>query len=270
MSDSITLALNLTAPRSRTSLRRQPQMIALRLVLPALFVLLWYVTTTRSPELGSVLPPPQSVLVGLWKEALSGALFVNIGFSLLRAFAGFVVAGAVGLVVGLAMSRSQTIRQILNGPLELLRPISSIAWIPLAILWFGIGFNSIVFIIFISCVFIVLLNTLAAATRVDPDLVKAALTLGASRRAVFLKVVIPSALPGMLLGLRIAMSGAWGGVLIAELISAQQGLGFMIGRAQAAFRPDLVIGGMVVIGIIGYALNALFVWGQRRLTHDYV
>ena len=244
-------------------------MIALRLALPALVVIIWSAATRSSPDLDSVLPPPPTVLSGLWQETLSGALFVHIGFSLLRAFAGFVCASAFGLVLGLAMSQAQLLRQIISGPVELLRPISSIAWIPLAILWFGIGFDSIVFIIFISCVFIVLLNTLAAAMRVDPDLVKAALTLGASRRALFWKVVLPSSLPGILLGLRIAMSGAWGGVLIAELISANEGLGFMIGRAQASFRPDLVIGGMIVIGIIGYVLNTLFVLVQRRLTHDH-
>jgi sulfonate transport system permease protein len=118
-------------------------------------------------------------------------------------------------------------------------------------------------------VFIILLNTLAAAMRVEPDLVKAALTLGAGRRAVFWKVVIPSALPGILLGLRIALSGAWGGVLIAELIAAREGLGFMIGRAEASFHPELVIGGMVVIGVVGYLLNALFLLLQRRYIHGH-
>jgi NitT/TauT family transport system permease protein len=247
--------------------RVEPSRVAIRLALPILFFAAWYLAATTFPDWGSVLPPPQDVLVALWREALSGALFIHIGFSLMRAFSGFLLAGVVGLVLGLAMSQSPLIRGILNGPIELLRPISSIAWIPLAILWFGIGFKSIVFIIFISCVFIVLLNTLAAATRVDPDLVKAAVTLGARRRAVFWKVVVPSALPGILLGLRLALSGAWGGVLIAELISAPEGLGFMIGRAQAAFRPDLVIGGMLVIGIVGYVLNRLFVWLQRLLIH---
>jgi ABC-type nitrate/sulfonate/bicarbonate transport system permease component len=187
----------------------------------------------------------------------------------MRAFSGFLLAGTVGLGLGLVMSQWRVARQVLSGPLELLRPISSIAWLPLTILWFGIGFASIVAVIFISCVFIILLNTLAAAMRVEPDLVKAALTLGAGRRAVFWKVVIPSALPGILLGLRIALSGAWGGVLIAELIAAREGLGFMIGRAEASFHPELVIGGMVVIGVVGYLLNALFLLLQRRYIHGH-
>lgn len=138
---------------------------------------------------------------------------------------------------------------------------------PLAILWFGLGYKSVVFVIAISCVFIVLINTLAAALRIDPDLIKAALSLGAGRLAVFRKVVVPNALPGILLGLRIAMSGAWGGVLVAEMIATRQGLGYMMLRAQAAFRPDLVIGGMLVVGIVGYVLNMFFLWLQRQLIH---
>ena len=83
---------------------------------------------------------------------------------------------------------------------------------------------------------------------------------------LFRNVVVPSALPGMLLGLRIAMQGAWGGVLVAEMIATQQGLGYMMVRAQASFKPELVIGGMVIVGLVGYLLNALFLWLQRKVT----
>ncbi len=244
-------------------------MIGLRLIFPTAVVALWYEATLGQIGANNVLPPPQDVLSALWREALAGTLIGHIGYSLLRAFVGFLLAGAVGLGLGLLMSQWRVVRDILNGPIELLRPISSIAWMPLSILWFGIGFMSISFVIFISCVFIVLLNTLAAALRVDVDLIKAALTLGAGRQSVFRKVVIPSALPGILLGLRVALAGAWGGVIIAELIAAREGLGFMIGRAQASFHPELVVGGMAVIGVIGYALNALFLLGQRRLMHGH-
>ena len=244
-------------------------MIGLRLILPMAVVALWYEATLGQIGANNVLPPPQDVLSALWREALAGTLIVHIGYSLLRAFVGFLLAGAVGLGLGLLMSQWRLVREILNGPIELLRPISSIAWMPLSILWFGIGFMSISFVIFISCVFIVLLNTLAAALRVDVDLIKAALALGAGRQSVFWKVVIPSALPSILLGLRVALAGAWGGVIIAELIAARDGLGFMIGRAQASFHPELVVGGMAVIGVIGYALNALFLLGQRRLMHGH-
>ncbi len=241
--------------------------LLLRLGLPALLLLLWSATSWWPPAVAPVLPPPHQVLASLWNEAITGPLFLDVAVSLLRALGGFVLAGSVGVALGLVMSQSRVIRYLLAGPVELLRPISSIAWIPLAILWFGLGYQSVVFVIAISVIFIVLINTLAAALHIDPDLVKAALTLGAGRWTLFRKVVVPNALPGILLGLRISLAGAWGGVLVAEMIATQQGLGYMILRAQAAFRPDLVIGGMLVVGVIGALLNLIFVRLQRRLVH---
>ncbi|MBE2278499.1 MAG: ABC transporter permease [Rhodobacteraceae bacterium] len=252
--------------RGAADLRARMQALAIRLALPLLLIALWAVAA-RSPGVAPVLPGPAAVLATLWQMTISGELFVHVAASLQRAFAGFVVAGIIGVAAGLAMSQSRLVNDILAGPVELLRPISSIAWIPLAILWFGIGFNSVVFVIVASCIFIILLNTLAAAQNVDRDLVNAALTLGATPRQIFTKVTVPSAMPGIMLGLRIAMTGAWGGVLIAEMIATREGLGYMIVRAQASYRPDIVIGGMIVIGFVGYALNWLFLALQRRITH---
>ncbi len=246
--------------------RTRMQVLALRLALPLVLVALWAMAA-HSPGVAPVLPGPEAVLATLWQMTTSGELFVHVAASLQRAFAGFVVAGIIGVTIGLAMSQSRLVNDILAGPVELLRPISSIAWIPLAILWFGIGFNSVVFVIVASCVFIILLNTLAAAQNADRDLVNAALTLGATPRQIFTKVTVPSAMPGIMLGLRIAMTGAWGGVLIAEMIATREGLGYMIVRAQASYRPDIVIAGMIVIGMVGYALNRLFLALQRRITH---
>ena len=244
-----------------------PGRLLLRLAVPVLLLLLWSAASLVAPDIASVLPPPHQVLASLWHEAIAGSLGLDIGVSLLRALGGFVLAASVGVALGLLMSQSRVIRYLLAGPVELLRPISSIAWIPLAILWFGLGYQSVVFVIAISVIFIVLINTLAAALAIDRDLVKAALTLGAGRWTLFRKVVVPNALPGILLGLRIALAGAWGGVLVAEMIATQQGLGYMILRAQAAFRPDLVIGGMLVVGLVGCLLNLIFVRLQRRLVH---
>ncbi len=239
----------------------------LRLVLPAALVAVWWIVSTLSPGVAAVIPAPHRVVAALFREAASGALLLHIWASFERAVGGFAIAALLGVGLGLAMAQFRLFGQLLAGPVELLRPISSIAWIPLAILWFGLGYKSVVFVIAISCLFIILLNTLAAATRVDQDLIKAALTLGAGRWVLFKSVVVPSALPGILLGLRIAMQGAWGGVLVAEMIATQQGLGYMMARAQASFNPELLIGSMVIVGLIGYFLNALFQWFQHKVTH---
>ena len=241
--------------------------LVLRSTLPVLLLIIWWQVSGSSPEVASVLPAPDRVLGALFKEAVHGELLGNILASLGRAFGGFAIAALVGVGLGLVMSQFQLLRQLLAGPVELLRPISAIAWIPLAILWFGLGYKSVVFVIAISCLFIVVLNTLASAMRVDPDLTKAALTLGATRWVMFSRVVVPSALPGTMLGLRIAMQGAWGGVLVAEMIATRQGLGYMMARAQASFNAELLIGSMVIVGVIGYLLNILFLWLQRKLTH---
>jgi ABC-type nitrate/sulfonate/bicarbonate transport system permease component len=239
----------------------------LRSILPVLLLAVWWSVSASTPDIASVLPSPDRVVVALFKEAISGDLVGHILASLERAFGGFVIAAIIGIGLGLLMSQFRLARQLLAGPVELLRPISSIAWIPLAILWFGLGYQSVVFVIAISCLFIILLNTLAAAMRVDPDLTKAALALGANRGVLFSRVVVPSAMPGTLLGLRIAMQGAWGGVLVAEMIATQQGLGYMMARAQAAFNAELLIGSMVIVGVIGYLLNILFHWFERKVTH---
>jgi NitT/TauT family transport system permease protein len=232
---------------------------------PLVVLIGWTVAATSSPLVASVMPPPQAVLAALLNRLRDGALAFDVAASLMRAVLGMAAAVLVAVPVGVAMGAAPVVRRLLLGPVELLRPISAIAWIPLAILWFGIGLSSVVFVIFIGCVFIVLINTLAAVRDVDPDLVKAARTLGADKAAIFCKVVIPAALPGILLGMRVALAAAWGGVIVAEMIAAQEGLGYMIHWGQTTFRPDLVIGGMLLIGVIGYALNRLFVGIEHRL-----
>src|SRR5690606_21109096 len=112
-----------------------------------LLLLLWTIVSTSSPSVASVLPSPVDVLAALWQQAASGELAGHLGASLGRAAVGFLVAGLVGVALGLVMSQSRFLGEVLAGPVELLRPISSIAWIPLAILWFGIGFRSVVFVI---------------------------------------------------------------------------------------------------------------------------
>ena len=228
-------------------------------------VAVWWLMSVSSTVASSVIPSPPSVLGALAGQLATGVLVEHVVASLGRSVLGYLAAAAVGVPVGLLMGVSPTARGVLAAPVELLRPVSSIAWIPLAILWFGIGVSSVAFVTFIVCVFLVLLNTLAGALSVDGDLLKAARTLGAGRRVLFQKVVVPSALPGILLGLRVALAGAWGGVVVTEMIASQNGIGYMIHHAQITFQPGLVIGGMLVIGLVGYGLNRAFLVLEQRL-----
>ena len=237
----------------------------LRLIAPAAVLVAWSAISASSPLAASVVPPPHAVVATLGAQLASGVLLEHVLSSLGRSGLGYAVAAAIGIPLGLLMGVSPVARGLLTAPVELLRPVSSIAWIPLAILWFGIGLESVVFVIFIVCVFIVLLNTIAGVMEVDGDMVKAARTLGAHRWMVFRKVVLPSSLPAILLGLRVALAGAWGGVIVAEMIASQRGIGYLIHHAQTTFQPALVIGSMLVIGVVGYLLNRGFLVVERRL-----
>lgn len=251
------------------SIGRAPARVLDRLPLgvvgPLVVVAAWFAASSASPLVASVIPPPQAVLAALFDRAREGTLWIDVGASLWRAVLGIIVATAVAVPLGIAMGSAPLFRQLMIAPVELLRPVSAVAWIPLAILWFGIGISSVVFVIFIGCVFIILLNTLAAVRDVDPKLAQAARTLGAGPTTIFLKVILPAALPGILLGIRVALAAAWGGVIVAEMIASQEGVGHMIHWGQTTFRPDLVIGGMVLIGAVGFGLNRLFVAAERRL-----
>jgi NitT/TauT family transport system permease protein len=241
------------------------RVLSLRMAGPLAVVLLWFVASASSPVVASVIPPPGAVIAALADRARDGTLLADVGASLGRALLGILAASAIAVPIGIAMGTLPFMRRLLMAPVELVRPVSAVAWIPLAILWFGIGLKSVVFVIFIGCVFIVLLNTLAGVGAIDPVLVKAARTLGAGRATIFLKVILPAALPGILLGIRVALAGAWGGVIVAEMIASQEGVGYMIHWGQTTFRPDLVIGGMLLIGAVGFGLNRLFVALERRL-----
>lgn len=233
---------------------------------PAVVIAAWWTMSRWSPVTASVVPSPPSVLAALAGQLVSGALLEHVASSLGRSFLGYVTAAVVGVPLGVLMGVSPIARAVLGPPVELLRPVSSIAWIPLAILWFGIGLTSVAFVTFIVCVFIVLLNTMSGAMTTDRDLLNVARTLGAGRRLVLQKVVVPSALPAILLGLRVALAGAWGGVVVTEMIASQNGIGYMIHHAQITFQPGLVVGGMFVIGAVGYALNRLFLTVEQRLV----
>src|SRR5262245_49390953 len=147
-----------------------PGALGLGLVGPAVVMIAWLAASSSSRVAASVLPPPHTVLAALAAQIASGALVTDVAASLGRSLLGYLVAAVVGVPLGLAMGVSARVRAFLTAPVELLRPVSSIAWIPLAILWFGIGLGSVVFVTFIVCVLLVLLNTVAGVMTVEPGL----------------------------------------------------------------------------------------------------
>jgi ABC-type nitrate/sulfonate/bicarbonate transport system permease component len=235
-------------------------------VLPVLFILVWFLLTdvmTVFP--GALLPSPVKVANAFGRAIASGELAGNIGASLQRILYADLAALALGVPLGLAMGLYQRIEKLLDGLLSLFRPIPPLAWVPLAILWFGIGTISIVFITFLSAFFAILVSTIAGVRSLDKLHVRAALSLGASRRRLLTHVVLPTTLPSIFTGLRIAIGVSWMSIVGAELIAASSGLGYMINYYQQVLRTDLVIVGMITIGVIGLVMDLSSRWIERRL-----
>jgi len=218
------------------------------------------------------LPPPTHVLGGLGELISRGLppgshLLGHCVASLRRVLGGVAAALAVGIPLGLLMGRSARLRSLVNPFVEILRPIPPLAWVPIAILWLGIGDGSAVFIIFLGAFFPILLNTVGGVLSIERGLVEAAIILGASKRDLFLKVLAPGALPATITGVRIAVGVGWMTVVAAEFTGVRSGygLGYMIMTARDIQRADQIVAGMLVIGLIGYAMDALIRVAERRL-----
>jgi ABC-type nitrate/sulfonate/bicarbonate transport system permease component len=215
-----------------------------------------------NPQLEVMLPPPTAVISGAAELLHRGVLFTHVFDSLYRVLMAVGAATLLGVPLGLAMGWSPRFRAAVDPLLEFVRPIPPLAWIPLSILWFGIGDMQIVYIIFLAAFFPVVLNSMAGARDVDTYLLRAGLSLGASRGDVFRTVVLPAALPQIFTGMRIGLGIGWMALVAGELVAAPSGLGYMINNARTLFRSDYILLGMVLIGVLGLALD----YAMRKLA----
>lgn len=226
----------------------------------ALLIALWWMIVARSDS--PIFPTPGEVATGTWELVEDGTLFDHITASLLRVGAGFGFAFLVAIPLGLWMGWVRGAFFTLNPLVQMLRPISPIAWIPIAILWFGVTNMSPVFLIFISSVFPMMVQTTVGVRTIDRRYLRAAANFGVSRWTLFRRVVIPAVLPEIIIGMRIGLGVAWLVVVAAEMIALRSGLGYLIMDSRnAGNRYDLVIASMIIIGLIGLLLD----WATRRL-----
>ena len=232
--------------------------IVIRIVLPALVIALliavWWIVVARSES--PIFPTPWQVVTGAWELVKDGTIWDHIGASLFRVGVGFGLAFLVAIPLGLWMGWVSGAYYTLNPLFQMLRPISPIAWIPVAILWFGIGNLSPIFLIFISSVFPMIVQTTAGVRTIDRRYLRAAANFGVSRWVLFRRVVIPAVLPEIIVGMRIGIGVAWLVVVAAEMIALHSGLGYLIMDSRnAGNRYDLVIASMIIIGVIGLMLD---------------
>jgi ABC-type nitrate/sulfonate/bicarbonate transport system permease component len=223
----------------------------------SVLLLVWHmaVGTLFNPML---VPSPEATFSKAWEMMLSGELFLHIYVSLKRVVIGYVLGCILGILMGALIGRVRIIRELSDPILEIVRPISPVAMIPLAMLWFGIGETSKYFVILYATVIIVLLNTAAGVQRTPTTRVRAAQCLGATELQVFTKVVLPSAVPYILTGMRVALGFSFMGIVAAELIGAREGIGFLIMNSRLLLNTEQLFVGLVALGVVGALIDRVF------------
>jgi NitT/TauT family transport system permease protein len=228
----------------------------------ALLLLLWEIGVRHQPS--HLLPGPWGVLGGIADLVRHGLLLKYVVASLFRVTWGFVLAVVLAIPLGLAVGWYRRAEIALNPILQVLRPISPLAWIPIAILWFGVGDLAAIFLIFVGCFFPLMLTAINAVQSVPAVYVNAGRNFGLSSTGLVARVLYPAVIPQLIVGLRITLGIAWLVVVAAEMIAVSSGLGFLIVDARnAGNRYDLVVAGMLIIGLIGLLLDL----GMRSLEN---
>jgi NitT/TauT family transport system permease protein len=209
-----------------------------------------------------IFPRPSQVLLGIVELIQRGVLLKYVVASLFRVSVGYTLAVLIGVPLGLLLGWSRPAFLAFNPLIQILRPISPIAWIPIAILWFQVDDRAPIFLIFLSSLFPITVASIAAVQNIQPVYVRAAQNFGLTRWNLFTRVIFPACLPQILTSLRISLGIAWLVVVAAEMIAVNSGLGYLIIDARnAGKRYDLVVAGMLMIGLIGLVLDVLI----RRL-----
>lgn len=242
---------------------RRLRSVVLAIIVPVALLVIWHVmvrwTGTR------LIPTPSGVAAMMWDFAFGGiyddayskSLPIHFWKSVQRVYGGFFLAAIVGIPLGLMIGRIPLIRAMLDPTLSLLRPIPVTAWLPLSMIFFGLGPKSAIFLVFLGAFYPILLNTIFGVKSVDPRLFEAAEMLGCRGSQLFRSVVLPGALPSIFNGLRLGASFAWILIVVGEMTGVPEGLGAVIMDGRTLSRTDLVITGMIIIGVTGFASDRI-------------
>lgn len=265
--------------RRGRGLRSLPSRIALGLVVPVLFVAFWHVGRELQLELPfgirmGYLPYPADVAVTLWdfafgglrNDAFSTAMWEHLGASAMRVGAGFGLATLIAVPVGVLMGRFYVVDSLVDPFVNLIRPIPATAWVPLVALLIGIGDQATIFLITLSAFFPIVLGAASGTRQVPERLVEAARMLGTTRAAVLWRVMVPAAAPAIVNGLRVGLGLAWVVLVLGESTGVNEGLGATITLARDIVRTDLIVAGMIVIGLSGFLSDKLLSLVLRLLV----
>lgn len=246
--------------------------LLLAIAFPLALLIFWHVATIGQAY--SLIPPPREVGLALYDLAFGGinddafslTLHQHLLASVTRVYGGFALALSIALPLGLLIGRVPFVRELLDPTIQLLRPVPVTAWLPLAMILFGLGPRSAVFLVFLGAFYPILINTVFGVRSVDPRLFEAAAMLGCQGTAQFFKVVLPAALPAIFTGLRLGLGFAWVVIVVGEMTGVPTGLGALIMESRQLSRTEIVISGMVVIGLAGFISDRIVLMlGQRLL-----
>ena len=236
------------------------------MILPILIIIVWYLITAVFNLVDPyILPSPVEVCFSAWNLILSGELFRDAFDTLFKVFAGIFIAAIVAVPLGILLGWYKRLEDVCTFVISILRPIPPVAWIPFSILWFGIGTVPAVFIIFMGCVFPILIYTIDGVKRTDKVLIESAQTLGATDGVILKQVILPSAIPYIVSGLKVGIGIALMCTISAEMIGSSSGLGYMILTATNLFDTGTTVVGMLTIGIIGLILDFIFGYVQDKI-----
>ncbi len=245
--------------------------VLLALVVPLALLLGWHLAVKAG--MTRLIPSPADVaeymvdfaVGGIWDDAFSATLHIHLFASMTRVYGGFALAALVAVPLGLLIGRNEKVRGLLDPFLQLMRPIPVTAWLPLSMILFGLGARSAFFLVFLGAFYPILLNTVFGVRSVEKRLFEAASMLGCSGTAQFFRVVLPASLPSIFTGLRLGLGLAWFVIVVGEMTGVPQGLGAVIMDGRTLSRTELVICGMIVIGIAGFISDRIVVAIMNRL-----
>jgi NitT/TauT family transport system permease protein/taurine transport system permease protein len=232
----------------------------------AVLVAAWAVVTGTGVVPGLFLPPPADVARTAWDLARDGSLWINIAASLGRVLLGIVFSVPLAVALGVMVGLNRRLAPVVEPIVSFFNALSGIAWLPLAITWFGLGWTSVTFIMFNTIFFLVFFNTLVGVRAVPRIFEHAVRTLGGSRRHIIFQVLIPGALPSIVTGIRMSIGFGWRALIAAEMIATSTGLGFLIYNAANFHQSDTILVGIVTIGLLWLATDRLVLQPLERRT----
>lgn len=238
--------------------------IFIPLIVPIIILLIWEYCAANGYIKATLMPQPSKIANTLWDLILKGTLQKNIFISLKRVLVGYILGASLGIITGVAMGLFPIVKKLLSFLTNVMRPIPMIAWIPVFILWLGIGENTKVAVIALGTFWPVLINVVDGIEGVDKKYIEVSTIFCKNKWEQIQHVIIPAAMPSVVTGLRLASGNALMGVIAAEMFAASSGIGFMVSNAREMAQADKMLGGVFVIGILGWILNLLVTHLHRK------